>query len=227
MPRPGLATRRAGPGRRRLPRRASSSARVTATVVRPGAPVGPHTATTDPRRCAVGAADAVPVGGMTIDVAAAGSPNVRIGRVLLPSPKATASAITDATTRGSSSSGTRWCTPIACSRSSAAESPRRTTPTGATPDATSRSTASASNRRNPAATSAARACPVAATASKSTTSTQRRTTATPWSPRSSATTSPASQAAPSAALSTGSFTSSRRSAPGPATRCRRPGPACR
>ena len=113
----------------------------TATVVRPGAPVGPQTATSD--RCGPGSpgggGGAAP-GGMAIDVD--GSPNVRAARA--PSSSAvlrSASSITEAATAGSASAGTRWVIPAARSRSSAAVSPRGTTPTGMTWAARERSIA--------------------------------------------------------------------------------------
>ena len=92
-----------------MPRPATSAANPVASVVRPGAPVGPHTATTVPRRVGVAAGTGSPSpGGIAIDVD--GSPNDRERVVAALAgttpPLRTASVTTEATTDASASSGT-------------------------------------------------------------------------------------------------------------------------
>ena len=172
---------------RRAPR--SSLARVTATVVRPGAPVGPQTATTRPapvRRDSSGPSPGASGAGSAAARVAGRDPlgRGRLADVGRP-PRRPPPTAPPACCRRAARAGRR-------AGAGAARRPRRrgrSSATTATPATASRASASRSSRRRSADSRTARARPVAAVASRSARSTHRRTTATPRSPRSSAATS--------------------------------------
>ena len=188
-------------------------------MVRPGAPVGPHTPMTVPLRTGASGSGAGPrPGGTASDVAGSANDRPTRSRELVRVASSIAAPTTDAITDGSASSETRWSIPIARRRFSASASPRGVTPTGTTEAATRRSTASASSLRSAEDTSAARPSPAAEAASRSTMSTHRRAIVIDVVPLPTAASSGSSHVSPSAATRTGSFTTSRRLRRSPACR---------
>ncbi len=152
----GVGQQRAGP-----PSAASSPATPTATVVRPGAPVGPHTATSRP----VPGASVAGVGGPSWPrpsvTASRRRLGVRRGRPVPPA-RQHAAVTASAMSAGAASAGEHVARdPSWRSRVSAGSSPGVKRPTTATPAAARRASASRSRRRSSAESSAARAVPVA------------------------------------------------------------------
>jgi len=184
-----------------IPARADSVAIPVATVVRPGAPVGPQTATTRPLGggAKASARSVSPTRGGS---ARRGSDTARAGAAVgRPSRSPTAALAASSRAVEPASSETRVVIPMRSSRRRARSSAAGCTPTTATPDARKAPTASVSNRRRSADTIATDACPVVAMASTSPMSTQRRKTVIGDPGRSSAATRSFSQLWPLPAVS--------------------------